>query len=114
MTASGPGLPRRVITHAPSERLPRHGCPTPAVAAHQHGQLVFRIKLSRSQWDLPRPSGNSSSVSGRRLPSFFSAGVSLRAGRPAGPSESPADGRQRLHLPTHTRLGSLETASRLS
>ncbi len=35
MTTSGPDLPRRVTTHAPSERLPRHGCPAPAAAAHQ-------------------------------------------------------------------------------
>ena len=84
MTTNGPDLPRRVTTHAPSERLSRHGCPAPAAAAHQHGQSAFRIKLLGGQWDLTRPGGNSSSASGRQLPSFFSAGVSRRAGRPAG------------------------------
>jgi hypothetical protein len=84
MTTDGPDLPHRATTYAPSERLPRHGCPAPAAAAHQHGQSAFRIKLLGGQWDLTRPCGNSSSASGRRLPSFFSAGVSQRAGRPAG------------------------------
>ncbi len=84
MTTSGPDLPHRVTTYAPSERLPRPGCPAPAAAAHQHGQSAFRIKLLGGQSDLPRPGGNSSSLSGRRIPSFFSADVSQRAGCPAG------------------------------
>ena len=52
MSTSGSDLTGRATAHAPSERLWRHGCPSHADAAHQHGQSAFRITLFRGQWEL--------------------------------------------------------------
>ena len=52
MSTSGSDFTGRATTHAPSERLRRHGCPSHADAAHQRGQSAFRITLFRGQWEL--------------------------------------------------------------
>ena len=94
MSTSGSDLTGRAFAHAPSERLRRHGCPPLRMRHTSVASRPSGSHCSGANGNLPRkllrPSGNSSSESGRQPRSFFSGGV---AGGPAArqwPSESLA------------------------